>query len=86
MYTHHAKQRMQQRAINHQSVELVLSYGQEIPSHGGTLYLASAKSCNQMKRDAVPTKQIERVKGVYVVIHDGHVVTVAHRNQPIRAK
>ncbi len=80
-YTLHAVERMQQRSISEQAVDLITEFGRAIRHKGADVY-----ALDQRGRDAVRRKlgalrylRLEHQLGAYVVFEDGYVITVGHR-------
>lgn len=80
--SHHARERMQQRAIPKQMVELVQDWGCVRHCGGGCAsYSFDKKSWECFsKANRDQAKAFERARNIFVVIgRDGGIVTVAHR-------
>ncbi|VEL97564.1 uncharacterized protein DUF4258 [Alteromonas sp. 76-1] len=79
MYTQHALTRGQQRGIKLDVIEAVIDYGHEFYRRGGHVYLCKKKTVAAMERNGLKPQFTERCKGIYVVVEDGVVKTVAHK-------
>jgi hypothetical protein len=75
----HAKARMQQRGISKECIEHVLAFGKEYYRAGAFVYLATKKVVKEMIKKGVPKKSAARCGGVYVIIQNGNIQTVAHK-------
>lgn len=79
MYTNHALCRAKQRGISHDVVEAVIDFGVEFHKGGGHVYLCTKVSETGMTENGISSQFASRCRGVYVVIQDGAVKTVAHK-------
>jgi len=87
-YTRHADIRSQQRGIDHQLVEHLLSFGKKAHCAGGALrYYFTPERRLRLKRKISSTDyaRIESKLNSYAVIsNDGAVVTVGRRTKRIK--
>jgi len=79
MYTAHAVERMNQRGISSSVIDLVIDWGRCFISHGREVYFIPKKMIRKLNAQGVLTVDPERLKGVYVVVGNGEIVTVAHK-------
>ena len=79
MYTKHAVERMNQRGISSAVIDLVIDWGCSFISHDRDVYFIPKKMIRKLSAQGVLTVDPERLKGVYVVVWGGKVVTVAHK-------
>jgi hypothetical protein len=81
--TRHAQKRMQQRGINLQAIDYVLTYGREIHDHHGSCIVWLDKRCREKIGHAEGNKVIRSLHkhlNAYVVVDsDGWIITVGHR-------
>jgi hypothetical protein len=80
MYTKHAVTRIQQRGISYQAVEAIIDYGVESQRNGGHVYLCTKSVMGSMLHAGLKPAFVERCKGLYVVIQNGIIKTVAHKH------
>lgn len=83
--TAHARARMQQRGIEAEALELLLSYGREAYDHHGAVLLYMDKAAQRRLAAASQAKSMERrLAGLYAVLSlHGQVITVGHRTRRI---
>jgi hypothetical protein len=79
MFTEHAIIRMQQRGFNQASVDHVINFGNCIQRRGADVYFVSKKTLFRMLKCGVDRKEAFKCRGVYVVILNGLVITVAYK-------
>lgn len=84
MFTEHAITRMQQRGFNQTIVDNVINYGNCIHRHGADVYFVSKKRIFCMLKRGVNQKEAFKCRGVYVVILNGFVITVAYQLRKFR--
>ncbi len=80
----HARVRMQQRGIPEQIVENIIAYGSTRKVAGGAIArFMSNKDLKGLSRLLPKNEctQLDRHKSVYVVMDDGHIITVGHRTK-----
>lgn len=83
--THHARQRLQQRAIPEPVIASLLAFGkEEYDHHGSALYYfdhrAKERLRNAVGKDAY--RRMESKLDAYVVVaSDGSVITAGHRTR-----
>lgn len=86
--TMHARQRMQQRGINREAMDYVLTYGRASRDHHGCRVVWLDKQARKKIRRAegagVERKLDKHLNAYAVVDSDGVVVTVGHRYRRIR--
>ena len=81
--TQHAAQRMQQRSISHEGIDLVLDFGKlRHCKQGCTSYSFDKRSWKAaMDSNELSGTNLERFRNLYVVVaDDGAIVTVAWRD------
>ncbi len=83
----HAQQRIQQRGIDANAVQLLLTYGEEHRSRGASVFFLTASKRKALalelgKREA--DLLMQRLNLLVVEGNDGTVITVAHRTRRIR--
>ena len=79
--TTHARQRMNQRGISSQVVELVINYGRTIYSRGATYKVMGRKEVAYFAARGIDLRLAD---GLQVLLgHDGAVIT-AYRNHDLR--
>lgn len=78
MFTQHAKRRMQQRAISHKDINALLDWGEEKFERGALIYKGTKKTVSTLIGTGVPPNEAERIKGKYLVLINGTVITAAH--------
>ena len=82
--TKHARQRMQQRGIPFEALDVILDFGREIHDHRGCTVVsidkpARKRIARELGRDRY--RKLEKWLGTYVVVGaDDAIVTVAHRH------
>jgi hypothetical protein len=86
MFTTHAKCRMQQRAVSLNCVEAIINFGDESIHANGAIYLCTKRVLKRLIDSGMFIHKAERCKGIYVVVQDGVVRTVAHRYKRIYRK
>lgn len=81
----HARARMQQRGIEAEALELLLSYGREVYDHHGAVILYMDKAAQRRLAAASRAKSTsQRLAGLYAVLsRHGQVITVGHRTRRI---
>lgn len=79
MLTKHAIERMNQRGISEKVIDTVLDWGRSFVSHGQDVYFIPKKMVLKLRDQGLIDIPPERIFGVYVVVGDGCVVTVAHK-------
>lgn len=84
MYTDHAKKRMKQRGINKDIVEFIISYGQEYYFNKGYFYFISNKVKTELWH--VDVGKIESANGIFVLMINADVITVAHKRKSLKLK
>lgn len=80
----HAQIRMQQRGIPEQIVRNIIAYGTTRKVPGGAVARFISKKDLKGLSKLLPKnecKQLDRHKGVYVVMGSGNVITVGHRTK-----
>jgi predicted DNA-binding WGR domain protein len=85
--THHAEQRMQQRAIPELGIELLSLYGRIEHSHGGaSIHYFDRKSwCKAERAIRDLVENLDRVRDMYFVQGDEAViVTAGHRTERVK--
>lgn len=80
MVSIHAAQRMQQRAVSNEMIDLLMDYG-VVEYHRGAEIISLNKKCWKKLQDENPCgrQTLDKVRNCYVVISDGVVVTVGHK-------
>jgi hypothetical protein len=79
-YSHHAACRMQQRGIAPELVELLLSIGRSAYHQGRELVYLDRKGVAMLQAEyGVPEECCQRLRGHYLVLQDGEIVTVGHK-------
>ncbi|MBL0629003.1 DUF4258 domain-containing protein [Aeromonas jandaei] len=79
-YSHHAACRMQQRGIAPELVELLLSIGRSFYHQGRELVYLDRKGVTMLQAEyGVPAECCQRLRGHYLVLQDGEIVTVGHK-------
>lgn len=80
--TNHAKQRLQQRGINDQMIEVIENFGiTKYDNKGGVrMMIPKNRILELMKKQPTIKSLLEQVKGIYLVLsaHDHSLVTVGH--------
>lgn len=80
----HAQIRMQQRGIPEQIVRNIIAYGTTRKVPGGAIARFISKKDLKGLAKLLPKNecvQLDRHKGVYVVMDSGNIITVGHRNK-----
>ena len=80
----HATIRMQQRGIPDQVVRNIIAHGSTRKAPGGAIARFISKKDLQSLTSLLPRNeriQLDRHKGVYVVLDDEHIITVGHRTK-----
>lgn len=79
-YSHHAACRMQQRGIAPELVELLLSIGRSAYHRGRELVYLDRKALAMLQAEyGVPAEYCQRLRGHYLVLQDGEIVTVGYK-------
>lgn len=80
-YTLHAVERMTQRSISKQVVDLILEFGSPHRHAGADVYALDHSSRRSLKRHLGLKEyvRLEHQLDAYVVFEDGYVLTVGHR-------
>lgn len=79
----HAQARMQQRGISARLVRNVIDYGSTYRVLGGAVARRVTRKDLKELDEVLPKKELldlDRHRDVYVVISNGDVITVGHRN------
>ncbi|MCA9177469.1 MAG: DUF4258 domain-containing protein [Planctomycetales bacterium] len=77
----HAFERMEQRDIDHEAIEVVLDYGREVYTRGAIVHAIGRREIEHWEREGI---DLSRYDGVQVVCsQDGTVLTV-YRNRNFR--
>jgi hypothetical protein len=79
--SNHAKVRMQQRGISKECIEHVIAFGKEYYRTGVFTYLMTKTALKELLRMGVISSQAADWKGVYVILRNGRVETVAHKHK-----
>jgi hypothetical protein len=82
MYTQHAEQRLRQRGISKQAVEMVCQFGQEECHRGRQIYSLRARQMGSIKAEfpSIDPKLSEKLHHIYVVMQGDLVITAAYIN------
>ena len=72
-YSNHAGQRMQQRGIRKQDIDLLLTYGTQIGD--ASILLSDKDAAREITHRKREIQALERLRGCKVVISEGVVVT-----------
>lgn len=72
---------MQQRGISKECIEHVIAFGKEYYRTGVFTYLMTKTAAKELLRIGVNNSQADDWKGVYVILHNGEVQTVAHKHK-----
>ena len=79
-YSHHAACRMQQRGIAPELVELLLNIGRSSYHQGRELVYLDRKGVTMLQAEyGLPAECCQRLRGHYLVLQDGEIVTVGHK-------
>lgn len=84
MMTRHATERSQQRAIPAFAIDLYLTYGSARWHDGAEVYTMDKAARRRIEKafgGKRALRAIEPILDAYVVVGDGHVLTVAHRTR-----
>ena len=85
--SHHARARMQQRGIPDDRVERLLAFGCEMHARRGAVIVYFDRAArNRARAHAVTPEELDRLRGVYLVITNGVVATVGHRYRRVRRR
>lgn len=80
MYSTHAIQRMQQRGVSGQMVDLLIDYGAVDYHRGAEVICLDKRSWSRLCDDMPCPKQVlDKLRNCYLVLADGIVVTVGHK-------
>ena len=81
--TTHAQERMNQRGISRETMELIYEYGTDAHDHrGGVRIMVPKKKIASLAKKLPSIKRsLEKAKGIYLVVSslDGAVITAGHR-------
>jgi len=80
----HAQIRMQQRGIPEQIVRNIIAYGSTRRVAGGAIARFMSKKDLKALLQTLPKKEcieLDKHKGIYVVMDNSHVITVGHRTR-----
>ncbi len=72
-YSNHAEQRMQQRGIRKQDIDLLLACGTQVDE--SSVLLSEKDAAREIHRRKREIQALERLRGAKVVISEGVVVT-----------
>lgn len=87
LLTRHARERMQQRGIGTQAVEQLLAFGREQHDrHGGVIVYFDRAARERARRAGNDPRDLDRTAGMYVVLTDGKIATVGHRQRRVRRR
>jgi hypothetical protein len=78
-YTHHAEARMRQRGFRHTDVDLVLSVA--TPVAEDAFFLSDKDAAREIERRRHEIQQLERLRGVKVIIEGSNIITLYHANR-----
>ena len=83
--TSHARAPIQQRGIDSQALDALLSYGREAYDHHGAVIVDMDKAAQKRLAAASRAKsEVRRLSGLYAVLsRHGQVITVGHRTRRI---
>lgn len=85
--THHAKARSQQRAINSQTIGVILDFGREIPSFRNRSVVFMDKAARRRAKEALGraayAKIEARLDAAIVIANSGIVITCVYRRSRI---
>jgi hypothetical protein len=86
IYTNHAEQRMQQRAIPELAIELLEIYGSTEHSNGARIRFFDKKARQQVTHAVKAlASDLDRIVEMYLVEgNDGVVITAGHRTRSIK--
>lgn len=78
-YSHHAACRMQQRGIDPEWVELLLSSGRSAYHQGREVVYLDRKGVAMLQAECgLPAQCCQRLRRHYLVLQGGEIVTVGH--------
>ncbi len=81
-FSDHAVERMQQRGISKETVELVVRFGKSWQTHRGLAYRVPKKRREELVREGkITAQQSDRLDGIEIIVEDSCVVTVEHVTQ-----
>lgn len=84
-YSSHARQRCQQRGICTEVINLIADYGTIHYHEGAEIVFLEEKDLKFLSSELEIKKQLlDRCKGVYIVMAEGHVVTVCHMQRKFK--
>ncbi|MEK9652799.1 MAG: hypothetical protein VW437_03370 [Betaproteobacteria bacterium] len=84
-YTKHCKERMQQRAINGQIIEILISFGISKRRKGADVIFLDKQGIQDVENlPGVNTRLIEKASKAYLVEDQGRVITVAFRTKKFK--
>ncbi|MCV3290712.1 DUF4258 domain-containing protein [Aeromonas media] len=79
-YSHHAACRMQQRGIDPEWVELLLSSGRSAYHQGREVVYLDRKGVAMLQAECgLPAQCCQRLRRHYLVLQGGEIVTVGHK-------
>ncbi|MCR9157075.1 MAG: DUF4258 domain-containing protein [Rhodobacteraceae bacterium] len=82
-FTHHARERLQQRGFRRADVDLVLEAASEIQPK--VYVLTDQDAAREIKRRKQEIQHLERLRGATLVIDEGRLITMYHaRDETIR--
>ncbi len=84
LISQHAKARMQQRGVKQESIDYIIEFGKEYYRTRVYTYLATKEAIKSMIKCGVPKKIAIKCRGIYVIIENGQIQTVAHKQKHFR--
>ena len=85
--TAHGRTRCQQRGVCGEAVELILSYGAEVRTHGASKYYLDRKGRSRLARTegTEVIRRLEQKLNCYIVVaDDGVLITAAPRRRRVK--
>lgn len=86
MYTRHAELRCRQRGISREVVDVILTYGQRMRSHGADVCFMDRAARKELERELGHDfyRRVADRLNIYVVANDDLIVTAAPRRRRLR--
>ncbi|WP_347909858.1 hypothetical protein [Pseudomonas grandcourensis] len=86
--TKHAAQRSQQRGINQDQLDWLLTYGKVGRNKGVNVYFFDRAGFEQLIHEVGPDHQTlaQRSRGIFAVVADDNVITLGYRDERLKPK
>lgn len=78
--TKHCEQRMSQRGISNELIELVFEYGESHVHDGADVTSIQKEKIKELRLESCLSNQVlDKLSRIYVVEIDGRIITTSHR-------